>query len=96
MIYRFINSLPRTWRYRAQRLWMHIRDFRDWLWSHPSPVFLQGAVMTPIAVFLLLGLINLLFTLSNFIWYASLAYAAALLLLGLVKGISGVVARRTR
>ncbi|MBD2234883.1 hypothetical protein [Phormidium tenue] len=92
MVYRFINSLPKRWRYRAQHLWMHIRDTRDLVWSQSPGSLLQGALIVPFTGFLLLGFINLLHTISNVMWAAFLAYAMFLLILAVCKAIALFIA----
>ena len=62
----------------------------------PSHVFIQGAIATPLMAFIFLAFINLLAKLSDFIWYASLAYAALLLALGLGLGIGRAINRAIR
>jgi hypothetical protein len=44
MVYRIINSLPRGWRFRTQRLRMHTRDLRDLFWRQPPALLFQGVI----------------------------------------------------
>jgi hypothetical protein len=58
VIYAFINRLPQRWRFKAQRRWMHIRDFRDFLWNtSPVDLVLQGFI-APALIALFLKLVE--------------------------------------
>ncbi|MGB3312573.1 MAG: hypothetical protein WBG32_00905 [Nodosilinea sp.] len=54
MIYRLINSLLRSGRYRAQRLWMHTRNLRVLLWRQSPGLLFQVAFVVPLVGLLLL------------------------------------------
>ena len=78
MIYRLINSLPRRWRYRAQRLWMHTRNIRDLFWRQSPALLFQAAFGVPlVGLLLLLTLVRLAPLLAALL----LAYGLFLLLL---------------
>lgn len=47
MVCRLINLLPRGWRYRAERLWMHTRDLRGLYWQQSPALLLQAAFGVP-------------------------------------------------
>jgi len=78
MIYRFINSLPRPWRFKAQRLWMHTRDLRDAFWRQSPALLFQAAFVVPLVGLLLLWP---LVRLAPFLTALLLAYGLFLLLL---------------
>lgn len=54
MVCRFINALPKRWRYRAQRLWMHTRNIRDLFWRQSPALLLQAAFGVPLTGLVLL------------------------------------------
>jgi len=78
MIYRFINSLPRHWRFKAQRLWMHTRNLRDSFWRQSPALLFQAAFVVPIVGLLLL---LILVRLAPLLAALLLAYGLFLLLL---------------
>ena len=78
MIYRFINSLPRHWRFKAQRLWMHTRDLRDAFWRQSPALLFQAAFVVPLVGLLLL---LILMRLAPLLAALLLAYGLFLLLL---------------
>jgi uncharacterized membrane protein len=78
MIYRFINSLPRTWRYRTQRLWMHTRNLRNAFWRQSPALLFQAAFVVPLVGLLLLWT---LVRLAPLLAALLLAYGLFLLLL---------------
>ena len=78
MIYRFINSMPRRWRYRTQRLWMHTRDLRDAFWRQSPALLFQAAFVVPLVGLLLL---LILMRLAPLLAALLLAYGLFLLLL---------------
>lgn len=78
MIYRLINSLPRRWRFKAQRLWMHTRNIRDLFWRQSPALLFQAAFGVPlVGLLLLLTLVRLAPLLAALL----LAYGLFLLLL---------------
>jgi uncharacterized membrane protein len=78
MIYRFINSLSRTWRYRTQRLWMHTRNLRNAFWRQSPALLFQAAFVVPLVGLLLLWT---LVRLAPLLAALLLAYGLFLLLL---------------
>ena len=78
MIYRLINSLPRRWRFKTQRLWMHTRTIRDLFWQQSPALLFQAAFGVPlVGLLLLLALVQLAPLLAALL----LAYGLFLLLL---------------
>ena len=60
MLYRLINSLPRRWRCKAQRLWMHTRNICDLFWRQSPALLFQAAFGVPmVGLLLLLALVRL-------------------------------------
>jgi len=78
MVYRLINSLPRRWRYRTQRLWMHTRNLRDSFWRQSPALLFQAAFVVPLVGLLLL---LILMRLAPLLAALLLAYGLFLLLL---------------
>ena len=85
MVYRLINSLPRRWRYRAQRIWMHTRNIRDLLWRQQPALLLQAAFGVPIIGLLLLWA---LVKLAPLLTVLLMAYGLFLLLLSGCRAIA--------
>jgi uncharacterized membrane protein len=78
MIYCFINSLPRHWRFKSQRLWMHTRNLRDAFWRQSPALLFQAAFVVPLVGLLLLWT---LVRLAPLLAALLLAYGLFLLLL---------------
>jgi hypothetical protein len=78
MVYRVINTLPRRWRFRAQRLWMHSRYLRDLFWQQSPTLLFQAAFVVPLVGIVL---ITVLVLLAPFLIRALLAYGGYLLVL---------------
>lgn len=85
MVNQFINSLPRHWRYRAQRLWMHIRDIRDMYWRQSPALLLQAAFGVPFTGLLLLWV---LVQLTPLLMALLVAYGLFLLVLSGCRAIA--------
>lgn len=85
MIYRLINALPRRWRFKAQRLWMHIRNLRDLFWRQTPALLFQAAFVVPLVGLLLLwSLVRLAPLLTALL----LAYGLFLLLLSGCRAVA--------
>lgn len=78
MVCRFINLLPRGWRYRAQRLWMHARNGWEYLWQTPPALLFQMALIAPITGLATLWILALL---APVLTALLIAYGCFLLLL---------------
>ena len=90
MIYRLINSMPRRWRYRAQRLWMHTRNICDLFWRQSPALLFQAAFVVPLVGLLLLwALVRLAPLLAGLL----LAYGLFLLLLSGCRTIALWISR---
>ena len=85
MIYRFINSLPRHWRFKAQRLWMHTRNLRDAFWRQSPALPFQAAFVVPLVGLLLLWT---LVRLAPLLAALLLAYGLFLLLLSGCRAVA--------
>jgi hypothetical protein len=85
MVYRIINSLPRDWRFKAQRLWMHTRDLRDLFWQQPPILLFQSAFVVPIVGIVFLYVVV---QLSTIFYWLLLAYGGFLLALSAVRFIA--------
>ena len=46
MVYFILNRLPKRWRFRAQRYWMHARDLRDSVWAMPPGLMAGQGLIT--------------------------------------------------
>jgi hypothetical protein len=85
MVNRLINSLPRGWRYRSQRAWMHTCNIRDLFWQQQPALLLQMAVVVPLTGLLLIwGLVWLAPLLTGLL----LAYGLFLLVLSACRAIA--------
>jgi hypothetical protein len=82
MVYRIINSLPRGWRFKAQRLWMHTRDLPDLFWEKPPILLFQAAFVVPIVGIVFLYIVV---QLANILYGLLLAYGGFLLVLSAVR-----------
>ena len=85
MIYRLINSMPRRWRFKAQRLWMHTRNLRDAFWRQSPVLLFQAAFGVPLVGLLLLWT---LVRLAPLLAALLLAYGLFLLLLSGCRAIA--------
>jgi hypothetical protein len=85
MVYRFINSLPRGWRFKAQRLWMHTHDLRDLFWQQPPTLLFQAAFVVPIVGIVFL---YVLVQLSTIFYWLLLAYGGFLLGLSALRFVA--------
>lgn len=90
MICRLINSMPRRWRYRSQRLWMHTRNIRDLFWQQSPALLFQAAFVVPLVGLLMLwALVRLAPLLTGLL----LAYSLFLLLLSGCRAIALWISR---
>ena len=90
MVYFIINRLPRRWRFKAQRLWMLIRDFRDLFWiAPPRDIALQG-LLTLTVVSVMVGFFAVF---GRWLLALTALWTCSLWLLALLKAVGNLFKR---